>query len=161
MIQPEPNKRKRTGFLVHPQKQQKLNQPNQTKQTKKQLRNPIIFPALPLSLVSEILPHCVCTLNKTILCSSSEHYHMASATALVPEHGVLRIPHWTGGMISHLGMSFSDFKALLRTISLTGGMAWINTITMNLVSWAPEGLVSQKLNFQQTTHCIPNIHQAM
>lgn len=159
MLQPEPkpNKRKWRGFLVYPQKQQRNKANKQTKY----LRKLIIFPALPLSLISQMLPHCVWALNKTILCSSSEHYHMVSATALVPEHGVLRIPHWTGGMISHLGMSFSDFKALLRTISLTGGMAWINTITMNPVSWGPEGLVSQKLNFQQTTHCISNIHQAM
>lgn len=70
-----------------------------------------------------MLSHSVVALNKTILCSNSEHYHMVSATALIPEHGVLRIPYWTGGMISHLGMSFSDFKALLCTISLTGGMA--------------------------------------
>lgn len=157
----KPNKRKKNKISCSPpETTKKQNKSSNQTNKKKPLRKLILFSALHLNF-SEMLIYWVHALNKAVLCSSSEHYHMVSATALVPKHRVLQIPHWTAGMISHLGKSFSDFKGLLCTISLTGGMAWINTITMNLVSWAPEGLVLQKLNFQQTTHCIPNTHKAM
>lgn len=156
MIQTELKQKKKTKISCSPpETTKKQNKP--TKQpNKKTLRKLILFPALPLNFTSEMLTYWVYALNKAVLCSSSEHYHMVSATALVPKHSVLQIPHWTGGTVFHLGKSFCDFKGSLCTISLTGGTAWINIITMNLVSWAPEGLVLQKLNFQQTTHCIPN-----
>lgn len=98
-----------------------------------------------------MLPHCVYAPNKIILWSSSERYHMVSTATFIPKHSVLQIPHCTAGMISHLGMSLSGFKGMLCTISLIGGMVWINTITMNLVSWTAEGLVSHKQNFQLYT----------